>query len=92
MNNLERGKYFGNDKRVMDFGHLILTETRCKNTPVDWHYHENSYLSYSLEGNCLESNKKQSYAVKPGTLLFHNRQDAHCNTNHSFNCENQKSN
>lgn len=83
MEHLNRGKYFCNEKQAFDFDHLILTETRCKNLAVDWHYHENPYFSYSLEGHCLEKNKKQSYSVQPGTLLFHNWQDAHCNSNHS---------
>jgi AraC family transcriptional regulator len=83
MKHLEKGKYFADYKQVNHFDDIILTETRCKNTPVDWHYHENSYFSYSLEGHCIEKNKKQSYTVKPSTLLFHNWQDVHCNTNHS---------
>lgn len=83
MEHLKRGEYFCNKKQTFDFDHLILTETRCKNSAIDWHYHENPYFSYSLEGHCLEKNKKQSYAVQPGTLLFHNSQDAHCNSNHS---------
>lgn len=83
MKHLKRGKYFCDEKQVFDFNHLILTETRFRNSAVDWHYHENPYFSYSFEGHCIEKDKKQSYTVQPGTLLFHNWQDAHCNTNHS---------
>lgn len=83
MEHLKRGKYFCDERQVYDFDHLILTETRFRNSVVDWHYHQNPYFSYSLEGHCIEKNKKQSYSVQPGTLLFHNWQDAHCNVNHS---------
>ncbi|TJY38047.1 helix-turn-helix domain-containing protein [Pontimicrobium aquaticum] len=83
MEHLKRGEYFCNEKQVFDFNNLIITETKFRNSVVDWHYHENPYFSYSLEGYCLEKNKKQSYPVQSGTLLFHNWQDVHCNTNHS---------
>ena len=83
MEHLKRGNYFCSDKQATDFNHLILTESRCRNSAVDWHYHENPYFSYALEGHCLEKNKKRSYTVQSGTLLFHNWQDQHCNSNHS---------
>jgi len=83
MKHLKKGKYFVDDKWVNNLDHLVVTEAKCKNTSIDWHYHQNSYFSYSLEGHCIEKSKRKTYAVKPGTLLFHNWQDAHCNTNHS---------
>lgn len=83
MEHLKRGEYFCNEKQVFDFDYLILTETKFRNSVVDWHYHQNPYFSYSFEGYCVEKNKKQSYPVQPGTLLFHNWQEAHCNSNHS---------
>ncbi|MEM9650417.1 MAG: AraC family transcriptional regulator [Bacteroidota bacterium] len=85
---LHRGEYFCDEKQIFDFGDLIITETEVKNSAVDWHYHENPYFSYSLEGYCVEKNKKQSYPVQSGTLLFHNWQDQHCNSNHSAKSRN----
>ncbi len=83
MKQLRNGKYFSNNKQVSYLNGLTLTESTCDNTSVDWHYHENAYFSYALQGHCIEKNKKQSYIVKPGTLLFHNWQDVHCNINHA---------
>ncbi|WP_411031243.1 helix-turn-helix transcriptional regulator [Spongiimicrobium sp. 3-5] len=85
MDCLKRGHYFSNHKKTNHLGHLTLTEAESNNEPVDWHYHENAYFSYTLEGHCIEKNKKESYEVKPGTLLFHNWQDVHTNGNHSSN-------
>lgn len=83
MKAINKGEYYGDFKQSIKSNNVIFTETTCKNTPVEWHYHKNSYLSYALEGHCIEQNKKRSYVVKPGTLLYHNWQDAHCNLNHS---------
>jgi AraC family transcriptional regulator len=46
---------------------------------VDWHYHENPYFTFILQGNVMEGNKKETFNCGAGTLLFHNWHEAHYN-------------
>lgn len=80
---LERGTFFGNNKRQLALDQVLITETSCGQEPVDWHWHENPHLSYSLYGHCLEKGKKYEHIIQPGSLVFHNNQDAHCNIRHA---------
>lgn len=80
---LKRGRYFGSNKRSADLGDMLLTETTCGQQHVDWHYHEHPHFSYSLVGHCEEKTAKRSEVIIPGTLVYHDMQDAHCNVNHS---------
>lgn len=79
MKELTRGEYYGNHKHELILKHLILTDTEYTHEKVDWHYHENPYFTYLLQGKLFEANKKESYYLEPGSLLFHNWQDAHHN-------------
>ncbi|HEY9197362.1 MAG TPA: AraC family transcriptional regulator, partial [Mucilaginibacter sp.] len=76
---LQKGKYFGIQNKVIHLDHLIITDTEYTHDRVDWHTHQNPYFTFLLTGNMLETNKKESYECRAGTLLFHNWQDAHCN-------------
>lgn len=79
MNQLERGEYFGVNHKKTELDHLVITDTLYTHSHVDWHYHSNPYFTYLLEGKLFEANKKHSYWLSPGSLLFHNWQDAHYN-------------
>ena len=79
MNKLETGKYYGKQNQKIVFDSVTLTDTEYTHEKVDWHYHENPYFTYLLQGKLFESNKKESYYLKPGHLLFHNWEDAHYN-------------
>jgi AraC-like DNA-binding protein len=79
MNKLKIGEFYGTHYQKSAFENLIITDTEYTHSKVDWHYHQNPYFTYLLQGKLFESNKKESYYLKPGSLLFHNWQDAHYN-------------
>ncbi|EZH71748.1 AraC family transcriptional regulator [Aquimarina atlantica] len=79
MNKLNKGEFFGSHKQKVNYDQLIITDTEYTHEKVDWHYHENPYFTYLLQGKLFESNKKESYHLTSGSLLFHNWQDAHFN-------------
>ena len=80
MKELQKGEYYGNHYQKVDLGGMILTDTAYTHDKVDWHYHQNPYFTYILEGQLFEANKKESYTLGAGSLLFHNWDDAHCNS------------
>jgi AraC-like DNA-binding protein len=79
MNQLKPGEFYGTHYQKSNFENLIITDTEYTHNKVDWHYHENPYFTYLLQGKLFESNKKESYYLDSGSLLFHNWQDAHYN-------------
>lgn len=79
MNHIKKGHFFGAHKDVLDLEQIVITDTEYTHDKVDWHYHENAYFTYLIHGGLYEENKKEAYELKPGSLLFHNWQDAHYN-------------
>jgi len=79
MNELKRGEFFGKHYQKLNFEEFIITDTEYTHNKVDWHYHENPYFTYLLQGKLYEGNKKEEYYLEPGSLLFHNWQDSHHN-------------
>lgn len=79
MKQLKKGEFYGTNYQKSIFDNIIITDTEYTHSKVDWHYHENPYFTYLLQGKLFESNKKESYYLEPGSLLFHNWQDAHYN-------------
>jgi len=79
MNKLAKGEYFGDHYQKVQFDNLLITDTEYTHAKVDWHYHENPYFTYLLQGKLFEENKKENYYLKSGSLLFHNWQDTHYN-------------
>lgn len=76
---LSSGQFFGNTDQTIDTGDLVLTNTEYTHRFVDWHYHENTYFTFLLEGRMSEVNKKHRHDCLPGTLLFHHCQESHYN-------------
>ena len=79
MKQLSRGRFYGTHQNCLNYSDLVLTETEYTHDFVDWHYHEQPYFTFLLEGGLYEANKKEEYYLKPGDLVFHNWQDAHYN-------------
>ncbi len=79
MNKLKTGEFYGTHYQKSALENLIITDTEYTHNKVDWHYHENPYFTYLLQGKLFESNKRESYYLESGNLLFHNWQDAHFN-------------
>lgn len=76
---LSKGTYFGDHRRETRLDGLVLTDTAYTHDFVDWHYHENAYFTFLLQGGLQEFNKREEYECTPGTLLFHHWQDPHYN-------------
>jgi len=79
MNILKTGQFYGTTNQILQLDGLTITDTEYTHPVVDWHYHENAYFTFLLQGNVLEGNKKEVYHCSAGDLLFHNWQDAHYN-------------
>ncbi|PQJ78162.1 helix-turn-helix domain-containing protein [Polaribacter porphyrae] len=79
MKKLLKGEYFGNHYNKNQFNDLLITDTEYTHKKVDWHYHQNPYFTYLLQGKLFEENKKENYYLNSGSLLFHNWQDVHHN-------------
>ena len=79
MNQLKTGEFYGTHFRKSVTENLIITDTEYTHSQVDWHYHESPYFTYLLQGKLFESNKRESYYLEPGSLLFHYWQDSHYN-------------
>lgn len=79
MNHLRKGEFYGQTNNRLFLDGITLTDTEYTHDKVDWHYHENAYFTFILQGDVIEGNKKEIYDCPAGTLLFHNWQDAHYN-------------
>jgi len=79
MKNLHNGEFFGKTNETLRFDGLTITDTEYTHSYVDWHYHENAYFTFLLQGNMTEGNKKETYDCPAGTLLYHHWEDAHYN-------------
>ncbi|SFT02406.1 AraC-type DNA-binding protein [Zhouia amylolytica] len=79
MQQLQQGTYYGFHRQELNFNQFLITDTKYTHDKVDWHFHENPYFTFLLQGKLYEENRKDSYYLEPGSLLFHNWQDAHYN-------------
>lgn len=79
MKSLRHGEFFGQTNETLNFDGVTITDTEYTHSFVDWHYHENPYLTFLLQGNMTEGNKKEIYDCSAGTLLYHHWEDAHYN-------------
>lgn len=79
MNSLQTGQFYGNTTETTKHNGLTLTDTEYTHDRVDWHYHENAYFTFILNGRVIEGNKKEIYHCTAGSLLFHNWEEAHYN-------------
>lgn len=73
------GEFYGQTNTTINLDGVTLTDTVYTLDKVDWHYHENAYFTFILEGNVIEGNKKEIYNCSAGSLLFHNWQEPHYN-------------
>jgi AraC family transcriptional regulator len=79
MNCSRPGQFYGKPNETLFLNGVILNDSDYIYDFVDWHYHENAYFTFLLEGNSLDGNKKQTHECSAGSLLFQNWQDPHYN-------------
>lgn len=77
---LTTGKYYGQKKSEVELEGVLLSEYDYLTPRTDWHYHENPYLMYVLQGDLYDINKREQTHCTAGSLIFHNWQEAHYNT------------
>ncbi|MGC4039891.1 MAG: AraC family transcriptional regulator [Flavobacterium sp.] len=79
MKQSQKGEFYGQTNTTINLNGITLTDTVYTHDKVDWHYHENAYFTFLLQGNVIEGNKKEIYNCAAGDLLFHNWQEPHYN-------------
>ena len=79
MKHLKTGEFHGQTNKTIHLNGITLTDTEYTHDKVDWHYHENAYFTFILQGNVIEGNRKEIYNCSEGSLLFHNWQEPHYN-------------
>ncbi|MCO5934436.1 AraC family transcriptional regulator [Mucilaginibacter sp. RB4R14] len=79
METLKTGRFYGQTNQTLHLDFATITDTEYTHDKVDWHYHENAYFTFILDGKVTEGNKKEVYNCNAGSLLFHNWQDPHYN-------------
>ena len=60
MKHLKTGQFYGITNETIHLAGVTLTDTEYTHEKVDWHYHENAYFTFLLEGAVLEGNKRCS--------------------------------
>lgn len=63
MEHLQKGTFFGQTNETILLDGITLTDTVYTHSKVDWHYHENAYFTFILEGNVISE-------IKNHTLLL----------------------
>jgi len=77
------GEYYGAKNDVLSIDGIHLSEYQYHDPNTPWHYHENPYFMYVLNGNMTDINKKRTERIPTGSLVFHNWEDQHLNEKHS---------
>lgn len=80
---LTKGKYYGEKKLELNNQGVILSEYNYLIPQTEWHYHENPYFMYVIEGNLYDVNKKGKTICPSGSLLLHNWNETHFNIKES---------
>lgn len=80
---LTKGEYYGSQNAEVSFNGVLLSEYTYTGEKTDWHYHENPYFMYVLQGNMMDCNKKMKTLCPPGSLMFNNWQETHYGSKHS---------
>ncbi len=79
MKTLLNGEFFGIQDRKLELGYVTMTATTYTHERVDWHQHENAYFTFLLAGKMAEIDHRGRLDCTPGTLLFHDAEEAHYN-------------
>jgi AraC-like DNA-binding protein len=79
MNELKTGQFYGETSETIFLDGITLTDTEYTKAQVDWHYHQNAYFTFILQGKLIEGNRKETYDCSAGSLLYHNWQEPHYN-------------
>ncbi len=76
---LGKGRFYGDTHFKRSLPSLTLTDTVYTHDFVDWHYHENPYFTFLLQGGLTEGHKKGRETYGAGNILFHHWDECHYN-------------
>jgi AraC family transcriptional regulator len=75
--------YLGVTKLTYTFEGISISQTSFpEGFGSNWHYHENPYFTFILEGGSLETRKSRTIDCKPGQLLYYDFDEPHRNLNY----------
>jgi AraC family transcriptional regulator len=84
-----QGKYLGSTRNELQFEGNLLCITTYHNCPdSEWHFHENSFFTFVLNGGCREIRNEAQHLTKPGDLLFYKKGMVHRNSHYEENSRN----
>lgn len=79
---LKGGRYLGSNKRSWDANGVFVSETEYHSRVFEgWHYHENSHITFILQGGNREQRKNREFESGPGKILFYASGELHRNLN-----------
>lgn len=80
---LTKGEYYGSQNFEASYNGVLLSRYTYMGPKTDWHYHENPYFMYVLQGNMMDCNKRVKTLCPSGSLMFNNWQEPHYGSKHS---------
>jgi AraC family transcriptional regulator len=84
-----KGVYLGVNVSQFKAQQFLVSKTvYSENYSSDWHYHENPYLAFILNGGSIEKRKSGSIGCVPGSCFFYDSEEPHQNVNYQDNSVN----
>lgn len=81
-----KGRYLGKNQTQSEYAGVILSETRFDTGfSSDWHYHENPYITFILEGGSIELRKQSRMLCQPGVVIPYDFDEPHRNIDYQNN-------
>ncbi|MHA7060009.1 helix-turn-helix domain-containing protein [Aquimarina sp. M1] len=80
---LTEGTYYGKQNSEASFNGILLSQYKYTVDKTAWHYHENPYFMFVLQGNMIDCNTKVKTLCPSGSIMFNNWQEAHYGAKHS---------
>lgn len=80
---LSKGRYYGAMRAERQLNDVLFSEYNYFGDRTDWHFHENPYFMYVLQGDLYDVNKKRKTNCPSGSFLLHNWQEPHFNSKES---------
>lgn len=78
-----KGEYYGSRNTERSFNGILLSHYTYSRAKTDWHYHENPYFMYVLQGQMKDCNTKVKTLCPSGSLMYNHWQESHYGSKHS---------
>ena len=74
---LRKGNYYGEQNVAKAVNGILLSQYNYTVDRTEWHYHENPYFMYVLQGNMIDGNATTETQCPLGILMFTHWQERH---------------